>query len=189
MELLMGVYFFLFGLIIGAFLNACIYRISMSRSVINPRSVCPFCGTALGLKDLILRVRAFIPVVSWILQKRKCRYCNQKISATYPANELITGILFTGCYYKFGLSIELLAALYFISLMIIVFAVDLTHMIIPNSVVAAGIIGGFVFSVCNLYRPFGFYISTAWWNPFLAAAGSFSFLLLFSIDSLFIYKI
>ncbi len=81
-------YFFIFllGLAVGSFLNCVIYRLGVNGSFLKGRSFCPYCKHLLSWQDLI-------PVFSFILLKRKCRYCHQSISLQYPLVELATGIL------------------------------------------------------------------------------------------------
>jgi leader peptidase (prepilin peptidase)/N-methyltransferase len=84
---------FLFGLVFGSFLNVCIYRIPIGRSVVAPRSACPNCG---------MPIRAYdnIPVLGWILLRGRCRNCKAKISSRYVAVELLTALLFVACYWR-----------------------------------------------------------------------------------------
>jgi len=74
------------GLCVGSFLNVCIYRMPMDRSLIRPVSSCPSCGHRIRLKDNI-------PVLSWLLLRGRCRDCGASISSLYPAIELLTGIV------------------------------------------------------------------------------------------------
>ena len=87
---------FLFGLVIGSFLNVCILRIPADKSIVMPASSCPKCGKGIAPYDNI-------PVLSWLILGGKCRNCKTKISAMYPAVELLTGLLFLACYFAFGL--------------------------------------------------------------------------------------
>jgi len=83
---------FIFGLIIGSFLNACIWRLNVGRSVLHGRSVCTFCDHVLAWHDLI-------PLLSFLHLKGLCRYCQKPISLQYPLVELATGILFAFVYF------------------------------------------------------------------------------------------
>src|ERR1700678_2383568 len=96
---LIGVFVFLFGLIIGSFLNVCILRIPSGKSIVLPASACPKCGEPIRPYDNI-------PVLSYLLLGGKCRGCKTKISWMYPLVELLTGLLFLGCFYAFGISVE-----------------------------------------------------------------------------------
>ncbi len=77
----------LFGLCVGSFLNVILYRMPRNESIVKPRSACPNCKTKLSFIELI-------PVLSWLVQLGKCRYCNCKVSITYPSIEIITSVLF-----------------------------------------------------------------------------------------------
>lgn len=119
--------FFIFGLLFGSFFNVVGIRVPIKEPFIQERSKCPVCKHTLHWLQLI-------PVVSFIFQKGKCRYCSQKISPIYPIMESITGILFAMSYVKFGWNIELLIALVFISMLMIVTVSDIRYMIIPNRI-------------------------------------------------------
>ena len=80
----------LLGLVIGSFLNVCIYRIPIGKSVVSPRSACPHCGTAIPFYDNI-------PVLSFLLLRGRCRVCSVPISPQYPCVELLTGAAFLVC--------------------------------------------------------------------------------------------
>jgi leader peptidase (prepilin peptidase)/N-methyltransferase len=84
---MLAVYFGLFGLLIGSFLNVCVYRIPRRESVVVGRSHCPDCGHTLGPADLV-------PVLSYVLLGRRCRYCHQPISSRYAKVELLTALVF-----------------------------------------------------------------------------------------------
>src|SRR6202041_909271 len=99
--ILIGIFVFLFGLIIGSFLNVCILRIPGGKSIVMPASACPKCGAPIRPYDNI-------PVLSYLLLRGKCRKCKNPISAMYPMVELLTGLLFLGCYEAFGLTAEAL---------------------------------------------------------------------------------
>src|SRR3989338_7481382 len=120
---MVAVFYFLFGLIIGSFLNVLILR---HRALpLGGRSQCPSCSHNLAWFDLI-------PVISWILLRGKCRYCKSSISTQYPIVELLTGILFL-LVGLLGLTlIEQLFALPSLALLIAIFFYDLRHKIIPN---------------------------------------------------------
>ncbi len=118
-----GLAVFLLGLVVGSFLNVCIWRLPREESIIRPGSHCPVCSNVLRLRDLV-------PVLSWIFLRGKCRFCGEKISLRYPAVELLTGSLFLVCYLYYGLSPELIAAMVFTAFMIAIAFIDLDHQII-----------------------------------------------------------
>ncbi|SMP48785.1 prepilin peptidase [Anoxynatronum buryatiense] len=130
----MLVLFFLL-LFIGSFLNVCIYRIPREESIVFPGSHCPHCNTPLKPFELL-------PVVSWLALRGKCRTCGVKISARYPAVELLTGILITLVYLSYGLSISFFAISFLTLLLIVMTFIDLDHQIIPDGLTIMVAVGG-----------------------------------------------
>src|SRR6202166_3744492 len=131
---------FLFGLIIGSFLNVCILRIPLSESVVLPASHCTKCGTSIKPYDNI-------PVVSWLVLAGRCRKCKVRISAMYPMVELATGLLFVACYLVFGLSAEALKWTIFGALMIVLTITDMRERILPDKVNFVGLALGLLLSL------------------------------------------
>jgi leader peptidase (prepilin peptidase)/N-methyltransferase len=131
---------FVFGLIIGSFLNVCILRIPLSESVVLPASHCPACGTSIKPYDNI-------PVVSWLVLAGRCRKCKARISAMYPMVELATGLLFVACYLVFGLSAEALKWTIFGALMIVLTITDMRERILPDKVNFVGLGLGLLLSL------------------------------------------
>ncbi len=118
---------FVFGLIIGSFLNVCILRIPVAESVVLPPSHCPSCGMPIKPYDNI-------PVVSWLVLAGRCRKCKARISAMYPMVELGTGLLFLACYFVFGIKAEALKWAIFAALLIVLTITDLRERILPDKV-------------------------------------------------------
>src|SRR6266571_1179684 len=118
---------FVFGLIIGSFLNVCILRIPIAESVVLPPSHCPSCGMPIKPYDNI-------PVVSWLVLAGRCRKCKARISAMYPMVELGTGLLFLACYLAFGIKAEALKWAIFAALLIVLTITDLRERILPDKV-------------------------------------------------------
>ncbi|ABB16081.1 prepilin peptidase [Carboxydothermus hydrogenoformans] len=116
---------FLFGLIIGSFLNVVIYRLPRGQSILYPPSTCPNCGQRLKPWHLI-------PVLSFLLQKGRCAYCGGKISFKYPLVELITAFIFSVVHLKFGLSLLTLKYLLFFIFLIPLFFLDLENFLLPD---------------------------------------------------------
>lgn len=117
----------IYGLILGSFYNVVGLRVPAGESIVSPRSACPKCHHTLTAAELI-------PVVSFMLQRGKCRSCGAKISPLYPAFELLTAFLFTISPLLLGWSKELIVAWTLISLCMIIFVSDMTYMIIPDKV-------------------------------------------------------
>ncbi len=131
---------FLFGLLIGSFLNVCILRIPREESVVMPPSHCPACGAGIKPYDNI-------PVLSWLMLRGRCRKCKTTISAQYPAVELLTGLLFVGCYLMFGLSIDALKWAVFAALLVVLTVTDLRERILPDVVNFTGLGLGLLLSL------------------------------------------
>ncbi len=134
----MWVFVFLLGTAIGSFLNVCIYRIPRDcLSIHSPlRSFCPECGETIKSLDTI-------PILSYLFLRGRCRHCNTDISLLYPCVELVTALLFLATYVRFGVSLESLLALVFISLLVPIAVIDAQHYIIPNVLIGTGLILGF----------------------------------------------
>lgn len=137
MEIIIGIFVFALGLIIGSFLNVCILRIPEERSIAKGSSSCMDCGSRLTARDLV-------PLFSYIFLRGKCRHCGKKISPIYPAVESLTGVLFLLLYLCFGLSYQLLVYMALISILIVISFIDYRRMIIPNGLVIALLIIGVV---------------------------------------------
>ena len=132
---------FIFGSCIGSFLNVCIYRIPDSRSIVKPRSMCPECNSLIRFYDNI-------PILSYLLLMGKCRRCGAKISARYPAIELLTGILACACFIKFGFSAEAIIYFCLMAALVVISFIDIDHKIVPDSIslpaIPIGLISSFV---------------------------------------------
>lgn len=131
-EFILPLFYFIYGLCIGSFLNVCIYRIPYSKSLIYPASSCPACGTPIKFYDNI-------PVLSFIWLLGKCRVCKLPISFRYPFVEFLTGITWMMCYFRFGFSLECLVMIIFLSTLILISFIDLDHRIIPDIISLPGI--------------------------------------------------
>ncbi|MGA8013949.1 MAG: prepilin peptidase [Candidatus Acidiferrales bacterium] len=137
---LIGIFAFVFGLIIGSFLNVCIVRIPGGKSIVMPASACTKCGAAIRPWDNI-------PVVSWILLGGKCRTCKTEISWMYPVVELLTAVLFWACYYAFGPTTEALKWAIFSALTIVLVFTDMRERILPDVVNFSGFAAGLLLSL------------------------------------------
>lgn len=140
---------FIFGLVIGSFLNVCIYRIPRKGSVASPRrSFCPRCNHQLSAFDNI-------PVFSYIFLRGKCRYCKGRISPRYMIVELLTASLFALMLYRSLLlyhdvryiALELVVTCTFIAFLIAITFIDLEFQIIPNALSYTGLILGLIFAL------------------------------------------
>ena len=134
---------FVYGTIVGSFLNVCIYRLPEEQSIVKPPSHCPKCNTRLKGIDLV-------PLFSFLFLGRKCRYCKTPISWRYFTVELATGLLFVATYLRYGYSIDFFPYVLFISALIVAFLVDLDHWIIPDQVSVAGVVFGLGRDIAHL---------------------------------------
>ena len=114
-----------FGAVMGSFLNCAALRIVCGESFLKGRSHCPSCGHTLGALELI-------PVLSWLLQKGRCRACGQKISARYPLTEIIFGLVTLACLLRFDLTVLCLRNYIFLCCLFLLVLTDLEAMIIPD---------------------------------------------------------
>jgi len=123
---------FLVGLVIGSFLNVCIRRIPRGEPVVLPASRCPACRAPIKPYDNI-------PVLSWLLLGARCRNCQARISALYPAVELLTGLLFLASYLVFGATPEAAKWAVFSALLIVLTITDVRERLLPDKVNFAGL--------------------------------------------------
>lgn len=182
MEIIMVIYVALVGIVIGSFLNVCIYRIPKGESIVYPPSHCGSCGRRLKALDLV-------PVFSWLFLKGKCRSCGSKISPRYAVVELLTGLIFVLLYNTYGISVDFLASAFIMSILMAVFFIDIDHRIIPDELVLTGLIAGVIFIIYNAFFPMKIYGEGAkWWDPIVGMfAGSLT-LLIVGIIGMMIYK-
>jgi leader peptidase (prepilin peptidase)/N-methyltransferase len=134
-----GIFFFLFGMVIGSFLNVCITRIPEDVSIISPGSRCPNCGTAIKFYDNV-------PVFAWIWLRGKCRLCGAPISVMYPLVELATGLLFLAAFLEYGITPATVKWLFFTCLIIVLIVTDLRVRLLPDLVTWPGFAVGLLFS-------------------------------------------
>src|SRR5262245_43089381 len=130
---------FLLGLVVGSFLNVCIHRIPLERSVVWPGSACPACGAPIAWFDNV-------PVLSWVRLGARCRSCRASIPMRYPAIELLTGGLAVLTVARFGLTPWALVAFAFACALVVVSVIDLDFGIIPDVVSLPGILAGLTVS-------------------------------------------
>lgn len=123
----------IFGMCVGSFMNVLIYRLPISKSIIDPvRSICPNCGSLIRFYDNI-------PVLSYLWLKGKCRHCSAPISFRYPLVEIMGGLFALCIFLKFGFTLEGLIYYIFIASLLVVSFIDIDHRIIPDTVSLPGI--------------------------------------------------
>jgi leader peptidase (prepilin peptidase)/N-methyltransferase len=158
LQTLLGIYAAVLGLIVGSYLNVLIYRLPLGISTVFPRSRCPHCGTAIRAYDNL-------PVLSFLLLRRRCRQCGARISWRYPAIEAATAALFLACFLRFGISLQAPVAALFCALMLALTMIDYDHMILPDRLTWPGIALGI------LLQPFVGW-TRLWPGPWGAVAGA-----------------
>ncbi|HOB81532.1 MAG TPA: prepilin peptidase [Peptococcaceae bacterium] len=131
---------FLLGLVVGSFLNVCIYRIPRKESIIFPGSHCPSCQQKLQARDLI-------PLFSYLFLRGKCRFCGEKISLRYPLIELSNALGWLGILALGGWEITSrnIAGGFLFSVFLVITMIDLKHLLIPNVLVACLLVSGLIY--------------------------------------------
>ena len=128
-----------FGAVVGSFLNVCIYRLPIGSSIVWPSSACPHCSRELSWYENI-------PVASYLALRARCRTCKGPISIRYPFVEALTAVLFVLAWWLYGPGPLLAARLVFGCMLVVLFAIDLEHHLLPNVITLPGIVIGFAFS-------------------------------------------
>jgi leader peptidase (prepilin peptidase) / N-methyltransferase len=119
---------FVVGILIGSFLNVCIYRIPREEDIVYTPSHCMHCKKPIPWYDLF-------PLVSWILLRGQCRYCKAKLSIQYPLIELINGVAYVALLGIFGLNFQMGVLCFLFSALLVISLIDLRYQIIPNGIV------------------------------------------------------
>ena len=130
----------LLGLIVGSFLNVCIHRLPRGQSLLHPPSTCPRCHRRLRWRDNV-------PVVSWVLLRARCGQCGAPISVQYPLVEIVTALVFAGVTATTPDPTLLASHLVLGAALIVLFAIDLEHQILPNVITLPGIVVGWLFAL------------------------------------------
>jgi leader peptidase (prepilin peptidase) / N-methyltransferase len=141
------IFYVLLGLVIGSFLNVCIYRIPLEKSIVWPGSGCPNCNAPIRPYDNI-------PVLSYLLLRGKCRSCGNPISPQYPIVELLTGLAFYSCAQTWNFAPPTYVNSLFLSIIIVLVFTDYHHQILPNILTIPGAVAGFLLSP---FQTTGFY--------------------------------
>ena len=138
----------LFGLCLGSFLNVCIYRIPLNKSIVHPPSSCPHCGARISYYDNI-------PVISYLLLLGRCRKCKASVSLRYPLVEILMAVLSLALFIKFGQHYQYFLFLLFAGTLLALSFIDLDHKILPDVLTLPGILAGWAVS----FLPGGIYWS------------------------------
>ncbi|CAM4119100.1 peptidase A24 [Bacillus manliponensis] len=159
--MILHVYIFLIGTVLGSFYSVVASRVPLQQSIITPRSHCQHCGYTLGIGELI-------PIVSFCLQKGRCKYCKEKISYLYLLIEVITGIAFLIPTFFISSYAQLIFIWAVLSLLVIVTMTDILYMLIPNVILI-------FFAVFFLFERI-FLSKGIWWNEIISSLCIFSVL-------------
>jgi leader peptidase (prepilin peptidase)/N-methyltransferase len=135
---------FLFGAVVGSFLNVCIGRIPKEESIVRPPSRCPNCRKPIAFYDNI-------PLISYVLLRARCRSCSERISPRYFIVELLMGLSAVALYYRFGLSYEFFVGFVFVAALIVISFIDLDVRIVPDVISLPGIVLGLTLSVVGYF--------------------------------------
>jgi leader peptidase (prepilin peptidase) / N-methyltransferase len=135
---------FIFGAIVGSFLNVCIARIPNGESVVHPPSHCPKCNATIAFYDNI-------PLLSYLFLRGRCRACGEQISPRYFIVELLMAALSVALYYQFGLGLAFFAGFVLVAALIVISFIDLDVRIVPDVISLPGIVIGLIFSVVGRF--------------------------------------
>lgn len=177
----------LLGVVVGSFLNVCIWRLPRDESLTHPGSHCPDCNSPLKAIDLI-------PIFSFLMQGGKCRYCKGRISWRYIGIESLTGAYFAFVYYQFNWTVQSLVFALFGAMLIATFFIDLEHYIIPDQLNIFGVVLGVAYDGWKIATgQSGWYSSLFGWEVpipqsivgIVVCSGTF---LLIAIVSYYVFK-
>lgn len=172
---------FVFGSMIGSFLNVCIYRIPRGKSIIIPSSYCPSCNTPVKIWDNV-------PILSYILLMGRCRSCKAKISFRYPFVEAINAVFYVLLLWRFGIGWHTLVYFAFVSALIVITFIDLDFMIIPNEITIPGIPIGILFGGFLLPDPVQRYSALGFKSSLIGAVSGFVFFYIIAELGIRIFK-
>ncbi|MBI5642965.1 MAG: prepilin peptidase [Deltaproteobacteria bacterium] len=130
---------FIFGAVVGSFLNVCIYRIPLGISVVSPPSRCPSCGTSIPFYYNV-------PIFGYVILRGRCASCKTPLSVKYPLVEALTGALAALLFLKYQITPALFIYFAFLSALVVVTFIDLKYQIIPDVISLPGVIIGLLLS-------------------------------------------
>ena len=129
------VFAFLFGAVVGSFLNVVIWRVPRGESIVSPGSHCPGCGKPIAWYHNV-------PIVSWLVLRGRCASCGTPIDVRYPMVELVTALLAVACVAVFGLGLEAVRIFVFVAILVSLTYIDLEHWLLPHAITWPGIVVG-----------------------------------------------
>lgn len=151
----------IYGLLIGSFLNVCIYRIPKDESISFPPSHCEACDKKINWYDNI-------PVFSYLALRGKCRNCSSKISIQYPLIELLNATIYIILFKHFGFGASFIFYALIMSTLIVVFFIDLKHMIIPDKLIVTIVVFEVLHKVALYFTDGGVALKTSLLGALLA---------------------
>jgi leader peptidase (prepilin peptidase)/N-methyltransferase len=157
---------FIFGSVIGSFLNVCIYRMPREESIIFPLSRCPLCKIPIKVWDNI-------PILSFLMLGGKCRACSEKISFRYPLVEALNAALYIVLLWRFGFVWETLVYFMFASALIVITFIDVDFQIIPDVITLPGVVIGLAVGSLILPDPFARWALLGFKSSMVGAAVGF----------------
>lgn len=167
---------FVFGAVVGSFLNVCIYRIPRGLSIVRPGSRCPYCETPIRAWDNI-------PIVSYILLKGRCRHCRAKISPRYPIVEALNGILYVMVLWRWGPGLPAFLFMAISSAAIVITFIDLDFQIIPDVITIPGTLIGLLAGSMILPDVFGPWSPLGFKNSLIGALTGFGLFYIIAVLS------
>ena len=147
-------YVFVFGAVVGSFLNVAIYRLPRQQSLVRPRSACPSCGATIRWFDNI-------PILSWLMLRGRCRRCSGQISIRYPLVEAAAGALAVLALWRWGPGLTGAEVVVFAWASLVLGLIDLDHQILPDVITYPSIVFGLTASWFGGYT---------WWLDSLVGA-------------------
>lgn len=150
MTYILYIIIFLYGIVIGSFLNVCIYRIPKQENIISKRSHCMTCGSVLKWYELV-------PLFSFLFQRGKCRHCGVRLSRQYPAIEFVNGLLYCLIFSQTGFIVESILYCFCTSALLVLAVIDFRTYEIPLGcnifILCLGVI-----QICIDYRNWAIYV-------------------------------
>lgn len=164
------------GLVVGSFLNVCIWRIPRDLSIVSPPSSCPRCDTKIKPWDNI-------PLLSYAILGGQCRKCGEPISMRYPLVEALNGALYWLVLWRYGMGLQLIALLPFVSALVVITFIDLDFQIIPDRISIGGAVLGLLAGALILPDPFVRHSMLGWDGALIGAASGFISFFLIAVAS------
>lgn len=172
---------FVFGAVVGSFLNVCIYRIPRNQSIVFPASRCPSCNTPIKAWDNV-------PILSYIFLGGRCRACKEKISARYPLVEALNAFSYVAVLWRYGIGWGLIIYFLLVSALIVITFIDLDYLIIPDRITLPGIPLGIAAGSFFLPDPFMRAAELGYKASIIGAVGGFLFYFLMAELSIRLFK-